>query len=154
MRNIIFYFAITSMMACSIKPTFFNQYKDRQIYSRKYNVSDENEARKMIQNRLDFLHRLYKPSPDPVAESSIITPQCIKENRIGSLYEDSKTIMAASTLHVDHFGNVGVCASDFKTRRMHSIYLFCKGDNYVLDLQFKYEPDFEPKVGGLEFCAN
>lgn len=141
------------MMACANTPTFFNQYKDRQIYSKKYIVSNENEARKIIQNRLSFLHYLYRPSPDPIAENSLITPECIKENRIGTLHEDKNTIMAASTLHVDLYGNVGACATDFKTNRVQAIYLHCKRDNYVLIIHFKYEPDFEEKVSGLEFCA-
>lgn len=153
MRNIILYFAISMMVACAHKPSFFNKYKDRQIYSRKYPVKTESEARKLIENRMAFLRRIYQPSLDPVAETPLITPECIKETRIGSVIENNKMIMSASTLYVDNYGNVGLCATDFRTKRINSVYLYCKRDNYVLILNFSYEPDFEDKINELEFCA-
>ncbi len=84
----------------------------------------------------NYLKLLFEQFKDPITAEPKWTKQCLTENIIGSVEEQDKNIVMASTLYMNYGGSMGFCSDSRYAGKAIYLILYCEGSNEILE--FKY----------------
>jgi hypothetical protein len=126
------------LVSCSTtSKTSWKTLKNEAKYQEKLiPVTSKDEARKVINNKVNFIKMLFEQSKDPYFGTPRWTEQCMSINKIGSVTEFPNGIQAISVLILDHTGEPGFCNDKPNQAQSSLIYLFCDGMKNVLEIKY------------------
>ena len=132
------------LFACSTSKSNLKTFKNEANYQEKLiPVSSKEEARKVINNKVNFLKMLFEQSKDPYFGTPRWSDHCLSINKVGSVTESQKGIQAISVLILDHTGEPGFCNDKRNEAQSRLIYLYCDGMNNVLEIKYTYQKEFQ-----------
>jgi hypothetical protein len=112
-------------------------------------VSSREEARKVINNKVNFIKMIFEQSKDPYFGTPRWSDQCMSINKIGTVTDSPNGIQAISFLILDHSGEPGFCNDRSNQARHSLIYLYCDGMKNVLEIKYPSLKEFEPASDDL-----
>jgi hypothetical protein len=115
-------------------------------------VSTRDEARKVINNKINFIKMIFEQSTDPYFGTPRWSEYCLKLNSIGTPIETTNGIQVFSTLVLNSVGEPGYCSDAETQTRSHVVYIYCEGSKRVLEITYPFGPVTTPLHGDM--CAN
>jgi hypothetical protein len=130
------------LVSCSSSKTNWNNLKNEANYRAKLiPVNSRDEARKVINNKVNFIKMLFEQSKDPYFGTPRWSNYCLEINKIGTVTESTKGIQAISVLVLNQTGDPGYCNDRPDQARSRLIYLYCDGMDNVMEIKQSYSKE-------------
>lgn len=124
--------------------------KDPEASFKTYPANSPIEARRIIQNKFNFLRMLFEQSYDPYYGKPKWAENCLKANTIGSIIESEESIYLHSKLILKD-NKEGFCPEDKDTVESNVLMVFCKNSSAVQEYRFSQRVKFDP--GSISLCT-
>jgi hypothetical protein len=132
------------LVSCSSSRTNWKSLKHETNYQEKLiPVTSRDEARKVINNKVNFIKMLFEQSKDPYFGTPRWSDYCLDINQIGTVTESPKGIQAISVLILNHAGDPGYCNDRPDQARSRLIYLYCDGMENVMEIKQPHQEEFK-----------
>ncbi len=131
---------LLTLSACSsLKKTSIFEIAEKTKYSvvKKTAVQNEDEARKVLQGRYNFLKLMFEQSRDPYYGHPKWTDFCLQANKIGPVLN----MTSLSELYVDGKGNPGFCPENPFALKAYEFSFYCPSEHLVYQITI---PQNEP----------
>lgn len=115
-------------------------------------LDNPTEAKKVINNHINFLKHLFTQSTDPYFGIPKWSKECLVENQIGEISEIDRSLQSTSTLYMDSNLAPGLCSSTVNAMKSHLIYLHCENEKVVYEV--KYWVPKEPWILKSNLCLH
>lgn len=142
MINLFTLLILLSITACSsFKKTSVFEIADKTKHSvvKKIDVANEDEAKKVLQGRHNYLKLLFEQSRDPYYGHPKWTETCLQGNKIGPV----TNMTSLSELYVDNKGNPGFCPENPFALRAFEVDFYCAGEQSVYQITIPQNAPFD-----------
>lgn len=117
--------------------------KDPEASIQTFPVKTRSDAKRIIQNRHNYLRILFEQSVDPYYGKPKWSEECLKANRIGSIKEDKHSVILWSELVIKD-NKEGYCPGEKDSKTANVLLVFCEGDDKVQEFKFSSNLNFNP----------
>lgn len=124
--------------------------KDPQASMQSHPAKSRMDAKRIIQNRQNYLRILFEQSVDPYYGKPKWSDECLSANRIGSIEEAKESIVLWSQLILKD-QKEGFCPGDKEAKASHVLMVYCEGSGTVQEYKFSAEIQFNLKE--IQFCS-
>lgn len=139
---------LLTLSACSsLKKTSIFEIADKTKYSvvKKTAVQNEDEAKKILQGRFNYLKLMFEQSRDPYYGHPKWTDTCLQANKIGPVLN----MTSLSELYVDGKGNPGFCPENPFALKAYELSFYCPGEHSVYQITIPQNEPLDQKSVSL-----
>lgn len=135
----------------SSKKDQLKTFKTLRGYSEKMiPAASKDEARKVINNRTNFLKMIFEQTKDPYFGTLRWSEYCLSLNKIGLVTESPKGIQSISKLILNQNGEPGFCRDHIDQVPSRLILVYCEGMSSVLEI--KLDDLTENNISSVDLC--
>lgn len=124
------------LIGCQEQKSFLSEIKDDPtVILFKTPITSEAEAKRLLQNKVNYLKLLFEQSREPYYGTPKWSEVCLKENKIGELTVTEGEMKTISTLYLDQEGGPGQCPDNPLAKKYIVLTLHCQGQDFVSEIR-------------------
>lgn len=139
---------LLSLSACtSLKKTSIFDIANKTKFSlvKKIPAQNEDEAKKVMLGRYNYLKLMFEQSRDPYYGHPKWTDTCLQSNKIGTVSD----MTSVSELYVDGKGNPGFCPENPLALKAYEVFFYCEKEFSVFHVTIPQNESFDVKKVSL-----
>ena len=148
-RNVILTSLVVLSSCSSARPQWQDLATRPDYRQRLIPVSNLDEAKKVMGNKVNFLKMLFEQTIDPYFGTPKWSPACLEINKVGEVLEITKGIQSTSDIILNPGGDPGYCLDKTVYKPSYVVYFYCEGMTGVTEIKFSKVEGEEKLPGNL-----